>query len=482
MAATALAGTGNLVTVTAGSANNVALPKPGNTSDGDYLVAFVYLRNGGGTITTPGAEWGVLATINTVDETFAAYVKKIPSAAAETATSYTFSNSAGSSRAVGHIFRVIGADQTTFQHAYGAQANHTGSTSVTLPAVTTTGGNKLLLAFAINNNTTTGTASLFTAPAGMTTLVQATADNGTSATATTWVGQEVIAAAGSTGTRVPTISPAAANVGGFMVAVNSSNTPPTVAAIADQIKAAGAGATVTAVPTDVDGTISSHLWTVEKAPFGTTAPSLTNATTATVTVGALSVGTTILKYIATDNSGLQSTPVYARLLVPAASSVPVKASRLKSNGGGWITGGTATDLVDGVSGSGKWILSPTGPTSAEITFEMEVPSNGTHTISFYADWVESDGTTQASGVTGSFVAQAFRNGVAISDMYSGSNVTSAPVQLTFSMNTADNSAMNSDLTKIDIRLTATQSGGSFGITAIFPDTGIYPDTGQFARI
>jgi hypothetical protein len=457
MAATGLTGTGNVTTVSSTTGASATANKPANLVDGQAMVAFVYFRNSGGTITPPSG-WNLLATVNTVDETFAAYVKPVPTASAESgASNYTWSTSAGSGRVLGGIFLVNGADLSSFQNAYGAQAVHTGTSSIVLPAVTTTAANKTLFAFAISNNTTTGSPTSFTPPAGMTTVFQVTVDNGTSATSTLWVGQEVVAASGSTGTRTVTMSPTAGNSGGFMMAVNGTNQPPTVAPIADQIKASGATASVTAVPSDVDGTISSHAWTVVKAPYGTTAPTLTNSTTATVTTSALSVGTTILQYIATDNSGLQSPPTYARLLVPGASAAAMKASRVKSNGGGWTYGGSATDLVTGVSASGNWIISPAAPTGAEITFEMEVPSTGTHTISFYADWLEADGTTQATGVLGSFTAQAFRNGVAISDVYTGSNTTGAPVQLTFTMSSGDNTAMNTDLTKIDIQLKATQA-------------------------
>ena len=456
MAATVLTGTGNVTTNTSNSANNIVLPKPANLADSHAMLAFVSFRNSGGTLTTPSG-WSLLAVVNTANETFAAYAKPVPSASAESgASTYTFTTSAGSGRAVGILALITGADLTTFQHAYGALAAYTGTTSVVLPAVTLSAVNKTLLAFTINNGTVTGNPSHFSPPGGMSTVQEAIVDTG-AATSVSWIGQEVVAASGSTGTRTITMSPAAGNSGGFMVAINGTNQPPTVAPIADQIKASGATASVTAVPTDVDGTISSHAWTVVKAPYGTTAPTLTNSTTATVTTSALSVGTTILQYIATDNSGLQSPPTYARLLVPGASAAAMKASRVKSNGGGWTYGGSATDLVTGVSASGNWIISPAAPTGAEITFEMEVPSTGTHTISFYADWLEADGTTQATGVLGSFTAQAFRNGVAISDVYTGSNTTGAPVQLTFTMSSGDNTAMNTDLTKIDIQLKATQA-------------------------
>lgn len=456
MAATALTGVGNLTTYSNGNNASVTLSKPANIANGDWLLAFVFMRTGSGSITVPDGTWVLMGVVNSANEMFAVYAKHIPTASAVSETSWTWTNTAGASRACGIMTRVIGANATTFLHAYGALAAYTGTSSVVLPAVTNSAANKTLFAFAVANTTTTGNPPIYTAPAGMTTVAQVTADNGSTASAAIWVGQEVVGS-GSTGTRTPTLSPAAANSGGLMFTVNAANNPPTVAAIADQTKAAGATATVTAVPTDPDGTVTAHLWTVDKAPYGTTPPALTNATTTTVTTGPLQVGTTILKYIATDNSGLQSAPAYARLLVQASSTVPVRASRVKTNGGGWTYGGVATDLVDGVSAAGKWIVSPSSPTGNEITFEMEVPSTGTHTISFFADWVENDGTTAANGVLGSFTAQAFRNGVAISDVYSGSNSTNTPVQLTFSMDTDDNAQMNNDLTKIDIKLTASQS-------------------------
>ena len=477
-----LTGAGNVTTVSQASVSSMYLPKPGNLADGHVMVAFVFFRNASGTITTPSG-WVLLGTVNTVDETFAAYAKPVPTASAESgATTYTFSTSAGAGRALGILALGSGYDLTSLQHAAGAQAAHTGTASVVLPAVALTAANKSLLAFVIANNTTTGAPSSVSPPAGMTAVQQVTVDNGTSATSTIWMGQETVAASGSTGTRTPTISPAATNSGGLMVALNLLGVKPTVAPIADQTKAAGATATVTAVPSDADGTVTGHAWTVFKAPYGTTPPTLTNASSATVTTSALSVGTTILQYVATDNSGLSSDPVYARLLVAAGSTVGAKASRVRSNGGGWVPGGAAANLVDGVSAAGNWIISPAAPTNAEITFEMEVPATGTHTISFYADWLENDGTTQASGVVGSFTAQVFRNGTAISAVYSGSNTTGAPVQLTFSMSPADDAAMSTDLTTIDIKITANQSGGSPGLSALFPDTGFRPDTGQFARI
>lgn len=456
MAATVLSGAGNLYSTTSGLAGSATLNKPSATADGDYLLAFLYFRNGANTITPP-AGWTLAAPANTTNETFSVYYKPIPSAAAETATSYVFTVTGGSSRMIAFIARVIGADQTTFINAAGTLAGYTGTSSVVLPAVTTTGPNKTLVAFAIANNTSTGVLMTFSPPAGssMTTVVQGTADNGTTATAATWVGQEVVAASGSTGTRTPTISPAAQNTGGVMFAINGANTPPTVAPIATQTKTAGQTATVTAVPSDVDGTITGHAWTVYKKPDGSTV-TLTGNTTATVTTNALVAGTTILQYIATDNSGQQSAPAYAKIVVPAASGVGARPEALVSNGGGWTPGGTATDLVDGLSGTGKWIIGPATPSGAEITVQMEVPSTGTHTVSFYADWLENDGSTQATGVAGSFTAQVFQAGVAISAVKSFSNTTGAPVQMSFTLLTGEEAALT-DMTTITIQLKATQA-------------------------
>lgn len=219
MAVAALTGAGNVTTTatTTATASSVVLGKPSNTADGDLLVAFVYFRNSGGTVTAPSG-WTQLGPLNTTNETFAAYSRPIPSAAAESATTYTWSTSGGSSRANGILFRVTGADLSATP-ASGALAAYTGTSSVSLPAVTTGTASNLLLGFAINN-TSTATQSVMSS-ASMTTVAEVVSTSSASPTATAdiWVGAEQLSASGSTGTRSITMSPAAGNSGGFMVAL-----------------------------------------------------------------------------------------------------------------------------------------------------------------------------------------------------------------------------------------------------------------------
>lgn len=216
MPAVALTGAGNVTTVTNAASASGVVNKPANVADGDLFVCAGYFRNSAGTITTDSG-WSQLGPLNQTNETFGLWSKPIPSAAAESATSYTFSSSAGSGRLMLSLFRVTGADLTSPQDSAGALALYTGTTSVSLPAVTTAAASTLLLGMAINN-TTVNTTSVFTADGAMTEVTQLTISTG-AATSSIQVAQQALSSSGSTGTRTPAISPAAANSGGFMVAV-----------------------------------------------------------------------------------------------------------------------------------------------------------------------------------------------------------------------------------------------------------------------
>jgi hypothetical protein len=281
-------GAGNVTTANAPVAAAITVSKPSNTADGDALVAFVYFRNANGTL-APAAGWTLLGPANTTFETFAAYIKPIPVAASESATDYTFSvTGTGSQRCAGMIFRVTGANLSALLDASGSLAAYTGTASVVLPAVTASSAFTLLLGFAINNNNTTGAASTFTAAGGLTTVGSSTVDNGTTATSTIWVGSQVLSAAGTTGTRTPTMSPAAANSGGFMVTV-AGIPAATSAPDLGQPQKVNSMDTVTVTAT-IAGTVSAWTWTTDgPALSGSgntrtfTAPTTIDGTTVTVT-------------------------------------------------------------------------------------------------------------------------------------------------------------------------------------------------------
>lgn len=217
----ALTGAGDLTTATQQAASSITANKPTNTSDGDLLLAAFFHRNSRAdttSITVPSG-WSALGSVNVLDETFGLYAKPIPSAAAETATSYTWTVTVGGSgRCMLAIFRVVGAALAHPLDAAGAQAVHTGTTSVVDPAVTAVSSSALLLALNVSN-TTTSSQPLFTPPSGMTSVVDVQITNATPSSSTMQVAQQALASAGDTGTRTFAMSPAAANSGGFMVAI-----------------------------------------------------------------------------------------------------------------------------------------------------------------------------------------------------------------------------------------------------------------------
>lgn len=124
-------GAGNVTTATQGSAQSITVAKPANLTDGDLMVAVVQAANGGGTWTTVPAGWDEV-TVTSSGRTAGVWVKAVPSAAAETASDYTFSHTgAGNSRMGGLIVRVTGADLGAPVDAVGTWALALGATGVT---------------------------------------------------------------------------------------------------------------------------------------------------------------------------------------------------------------------------------------------------------------------------------------------------------------------------------------------------------------
>lgn len=255
-------GAGNVTSVNAGSSSSAVLPKPTNTADNDVLVAWVVFRNSSGTITTP-AGWIQLGPGCFDNGTAVAYYKPIPSAVAETPTTYTFSTSAGASRMTATMIRVTGLNLASIPDAAGAKSVLTGTSSMILPAVSAVAAYTVLLQFALANNAVTGAPSLFTPQPGTTEISEVSADNGTSATMTGWVGYEILTASGTSGTRVPTISPTASNTNGYMVTLTgipdvppASSVRPVALIEATGWSAVGTPSIVTAVSDNLDSTFA----------------------------------------------------------------------------------------------------------------------------------------------------------------------------------------------------------------------------------
>ncbi|MBX6382013.1 MAG: hypothetical protein IRZ07_03415 [Microbispora sp.] len=224
MAPVAQTGAGNVTTASSASAVGLTASKPANISDGDLLWAVLYHRNSNGTITAPSG-WSIAKTDGS-NGTWCFATKPVPSAAGETATSYTFNNNQGSARCVLMVGRITGADLSAPIDAVGPSAAITGTASVVLPSMTAATAGALLLAIPINN--AGANIAVFTAPAGMTEVAQQGIVSG-AATANAMVAQQLLASAGATGTRTATVSPAASNSGGFMVTIRAGITDKTVA-------------------------------------------------------------------------------------------------------------------------------------------------------------------------------------------------------------------------------------------------------------
>lgn len=121
-----------------------------------------------------------------------------------------------------------------------------------------------------------------------------------------------------------------------------ANTPPTVAVTANQDVAAAASVSATATATDSDGTIASYAWTV--AYSSTTSPTLTGASTATVSLTAPAAGNLVtLQCVVTDNGGATTT-VTTEVRVPTTGSFATLPGA--GSGATWTnTGGASSEGV-----------------------------------------------------------------------------------------------------------------------------------------
>lgn len=214
----AMTGTGNVTTATNTSATSLTANKPANVTDGDLLWAVFFHATNSGTITPP-AGWTIHKTEGG-NGTFCFATKPIPSASAESATTYAFSTNQAAARCTLQVGRIVGADLSSTIDVVGTSSGFAGTTSVVMPAITTTQANDGLFGVAINR-TTNSTPAVFTAPTGMTEVSQLSIVSGAT-TSSAQLSQQFLSASGSTGTRTATISPAAANSGGFLVSIKRS--------------------------------------------------------------------------------------------------------------------------------------------------------------------------------------------------------------------------------------------------------------------
>jgi hypothetical protein len=220
MSPTALTGAGNVTTSTAASTATNTTSKPSSVADGDTLWAVLDHRASSASWSTVPTGWTQRFSDNS-NSLLSVFSKPIPSAAAETATSYSWVASVSAVRTVGTIFRVTGANLSAPLDAVGAFVG-TGTTSIIDPAVTAGLPGTLLLAIFVAFSTTTTPAVVGT-PSGMTEVGHVSY----SPSGSTYleIAQQALSSTGSTGTRTGTItSGTAASVSGVMLTVGAPTT------------------------------------------------------------------------------------------------------------------------------------------------------------------------------------------------------------------------------------------------------------------
>lgn len=152
--------------------------------------------------------------------------------------------------------------------------------------------------------------------------------------------------------------------------VPGANNPPTVSAGANQSVPAGATVTLTGTATDTDGAIASRKWTIDGFPAGSTAPTVTNSTSASATFVASAPGVYVARFTATDNAGASATST-VKVFVPTSTVTVIGVTE----NSGIFTSPTnvATALSD--SDLATIIESPASPVSEKTVTYRLAPLN-----------------------------------------------------------------------------------------------------------
>jgi hypothetical protein len=120
-----------------------------------------------------------------------------------------------------------------------------------------------------------------------------------------------------------------------------ANTPPTANAGSDKTNGqVSVPISVTGTSSDTDGTVVAHEWTCTSRPAAASAPTLTNASTATVTFTPSHQGVYVLSYRVQDDDGTWSTADTVNVYVPGTT---IQVNGVTSNAGGWTNQGGAAN-------------------------------------------------------------------------------------------------------------------------------------------
>lgn len=141
-----------------------------------------------------------------------------------------------------------------------------------------------------------------------------------------------------------------------------SNVAPVAAISANVTGLPNAAISMTGTDSDADGVVASRAWSFSSVPTGVSAPTLTNATTATVTFTPTTPGRYVLAYQVTDDQGAVSNVALGKAFITTST---VSVIEVTANTGAWTLGGGAANEAGALSDASDttYVQAPASPSS-----------------------------------------------------------------------------------------------------------------------
>jgi hypothetical protein len=432
-----------------GSATVDTITVPAGVAAGDGLLLFFGYASGA--ITTTLTDNGLSTPLTQVGTTatFSGHQSQVWSAqnlaAADAGKVITMTQSTGV-RQGATLIVYRGVSRTGMVNAFAPKTSTVGTTTPSTPTVATTvaGCVEIGLVCATRGASTPQIATI-TPPAGSTigvsTFSPAAGAAVTAQAVASWEGHNLTAAAsGATVGGDTYTTDAAAAYSAWVVALAPLSVGPIVDAGADQTLPAGA-VTLTGSETPATGTtITARAWTALTYP-GTTAPTLTGATTATATFTAVP-GIYTFRYRVTDSAGIfndATTTVNATTTSARPSGTP--------SAGSWTATGATTihgALAD--ESDTTWAQAPT-PTGS-LTVDLPPAPVGAKTITYR---LQMDPTTPG---TATYLVEYLNGGTGAVIASKNETVTTGILAGTLVLSDTQNANLTNPITH-QLRFTAT---------------------------
>lgn len=229
---TPLLGAGNVTTASNSNATTITVNKPANLANGHYLFAAILQRNAAGTWTVPSG-WTEVGVTQQDYVDCRVYYKYVASAAAETASNYTWSTNKTAERIMAIVWLQTNTDSVTAIDALGTGiGTATNRVTMNYPATTAVSDHATLMTIGYSTIAGGATAPIGSTPSGMTEITNLAVANAVPNALNLKVSYQVLSASGTTGTRTTTFSPAASGSGGFTFTIKPAGAVvPTIVAM-----------------------------------------------------------------------------------------------------------------------------------------------------------------------------------------------------------------------------------------------------------